>query len=301
MSKTMISIIMITYNHEKYIHGALMSAIAQQNESCGIEILIVDDGSSDRTVNIIQEVQSKFPEIVFPTFKEHAGVTAINKNLNEQIRKARGNYIGFLAGDDEYYPDRFASQLNIFEEDSDVMLIYSMGNNFNDDGVMGACQGDDMIGVLEKQNVGSLYDYIINNVPSIFVQGALIKKDLVSAAEFDEEVIADDWALNIRMLMQLRERKKRYRFIKEVTFLRRLHNSNTSYNVDHQIPRMIQIVEKYSPKEIRRYFIGKIYINNMKNALIQYNIFYSMRFFILSFVGFPKNIAYFISKVLEKI
>lgn len=97
----MVSVIVLTYNHKAYISQALDS-ILMQDVNFPIEILVGDDGSTDGTSEIIREYAYKYPNILFPFFREHnMGAT---KNLRDLLEKAKGKYISSCEGDD-YWTD----------------------------------------------------------------------------------------------------------------------------------------------------------------------------------------------------
>jgi len=92
-----LSIVMITYNHEKYIRQALDS-ILMQNVDFAFEILIGDDCSTDQTAEIIGEYQQRFPHIIKAILRsENIGAT---KNLYDLFLKCTGDYIATCDGDD---------------------------------------------------------------------------------------------------------------------------------------------------------------------------------------------------------
>ena len=68
MSKVMVSISCITYNHEKYISDAIESFLMQKT-NFDFEILIHDDASTDRTAEIIREYEKKYPDKIRPIYQ----------------------------------------------------------------------------------------------------------------------------------------------------------------------------------------------------------------------------------------
>lgn len=100
MEDIVLSILMVTYNHEKYIEDAILS-IVQQNTQYSFELIIGDDASSDATAQIINKYTKKYSQIVHSVLrKENIGAT---KNSYSILRHARGKYIAFCDGDDVWY------------------------------------------------------------------------------------------------------------------------------------------------------------------------------------------------------
>lgn len=95
--KPLVSVIMLTYNHDKYIKTALDSII-YQNVNFEYEIIVADDLSTDNTRKIIDTYVDKYPKKIIPLYrKENLGAPL---NFYDALMKCRGNYIAFLEGDD---------------------------------------------------------------------------------------------------------------------------------------------------------------------------------------------------------
>ncbi|MDO9145891.1 MULTISPECIES: glycosyltransferase [Comamonadaceae] len=93
----LVSVVVITYQHEKYIRQCLDS-ILMQNINFSIEIIIGDDCSTDQTTEIIKEYQQRVPHIIKPTLRSvNVGAT---KNQYDCFLKCTGKYIAILDGDD---------------------------------------------------------------------------------------------------------------------------------------------------------------------------------------------------------
>lgn len=92
-----ISVLVITYYHERYIRKALDSILAQQTQ-LRYEILVGDDASQDKTPAIIREYAERYPDVIKPILRtENVGATRNGQTLKE---KAKGRYIATLEGDD---------------------------------------------------------------------------------------------------------------------------------------------------------------------------------------------------------
>ena len=92
-----VSIVMPMYNQEKYIAECLNSALGQSLKE--IEIIVVNDGSTDRSLEIVQKAAKKDPRVIVID-KENGGYGAA---MNAGFAKASGEYIGILETDD-YVP-----------------------------------------------------------------------------------------------------------------------------------------------------------------------------------------------------
>ena len=105
----MVSVIVLTYNHEKYIKQALDS-ILEQKVDFKYEILIGDDASTDSTSDIVREYAANYPDVVCAYVREK-NIGATN-NLYDLLCRAQGNYIACCEGDD-FWTDPSKLQVQI--------------------------------------------------------------------------------------------------------------------------------------------------------------------------------------------
>lgn len=108
-----ISVIVLSYYHEKYIAQALDSILMQET-SLRYEVLVGDDASGDRTPEIIQEYAAKYPDIIKPVLREEN--VGANYNSWDLIRRTKGKYIATLEGDDFWLdPHKLQKQFDFLE------------------------------------------------------------------------------------------------------------------------------------------------------------------------------------------
>ena len=97
MRKVLISVVIPIYNCEKYLHNCLVTVVNQTLKD--IEIILVNDGSSDGSQNIIDQYSRADSRIIAVEFKENLGVSAAR---NRALDMANGDYIIFLDADDSW-------------------------------------------------------------------------------------------------------------------------------------------------------------------------------------------------------
>jgi glycosyltransferase involved in cell wall biosynthesis len=109
----MVSVAIITYNHERFIASAIESAIEQvQVANMPMEIVISDDCSTDGTAAIVREYQSKHPSLIRANLRTvNVGV---NRNFRETLESCKGEFIALLEGDD-CWTDKQKLELQIAE------------------------------------------------------------------------------------------------------------------------------------------------------------------------------------------
>lgn len=96
----LISVVIVAYNYAAVLPRALDSVLDQWAED--IELLVVNDGSRDHTVQVLQEYTERFPDTIHIIHQENAGPAAAR---NHGIRIARGRYVLLLDADDELLPE----------------------------------------------------------------------------------------------------------------------------------------------------------------------------------------------------
>ncbi len=127
MKETMVSVIIPTYNRAGYLVEAIESVLSQSYNN--IEIIIIDDGSSDDT----QEKLKPYRDKIQYTYIENGG-PARARNIGMQL--ARGEFIAFLDSDDLYYPYKIEIQAGFLDKHKDVAMICSELSAFNHTGIL---------------------------------------------------------------------------------------------------------------------------------------------------------------------
>ena len=109
-----VSFVIPCYNHEKLIGLAIESALKQSVKP--LEVIVVDDGSSDGSVDVIR----RYGEAVILVSQPNRGRVIAR---SEGVRKARGKWIALLDGDDEAFPDRLEKQLAAVDTWPEAVII----------------------------------------------------------------------------------------------------------------------------------------------------------------------------------
>lgn len=105
-----VSVIIPVYNSGKYIDKTIDSVLNQSYEQ--IEIVLVDDCSSDNSKQIIENYTKKYTNIIFQQLEENSGAAIAR---NKAIELANGRYIAFLDSDDLWYPSKVERQLELMK------------------------------------------------------------------------------------------------------------------------------------------------------------------------------------------
>lgn len=111
MSDVTVSVVMPAYNAERYIETAIRSVKAQTFTDW--ELIIIDDGSKDSSVEIIERLAEEDSRIKFFRNDENMGVA---KTRNRGMKLSCGKYVAFLDSDDIWYPNKLDAQLTRMKE-----------------------------------------------------------------------------------------------------------------------------------------------------------------------------------------
>jgi len=129
-----VSVIITVYNCEELIHYAVMSIVNQTYKN--IEIIIVNDGSTDNTLEILESLKNEFPNIKLYSIKNSGTYIARNVGLTYTT----GDFITFHDADDWGHPQRIYEHLKIHEENSDCSATVSKLVRITSDGFFHAKQ-----------------------------------------------------------------------------------------------------------------------------------------------------------------
>lgn len=134
MREVVLSVIMTTYNHERYIAEAIESVLRQQT-SFGVEIVVGEDCSTDRTMAIVRDYERIYPDCIrIITSEENVGW---RKNYRRTIAAARGKYIALLDGDDYFiHRKKLQMQVELLDENPDVGMCYTRSERRDEEGGM---------------------------------------------------------------------------------------------------------------------------------------------------------------------
>lgn len=113
----LVSVVMATYNDEKFIEDSILSVLKQ--DFSNFEFIIINDGSTDKTPNIITKLAKNDARIVVINQKNQGLI----KSLNNGLALAKGKYIARIDGDDQWLPHKLATQVRLMQENPNIVLI----------------------------------------------------------------------------------------------------------------------------------------------------------------------------------
>lgn len=247
-----ISIIMAVYNGASYIEDALCSILGQSFDD--FELIVMDDGSSDDTVEIIQEYMDQRIHL----YRCRHDYIA---SLNLGISVAKGDYIVRMDADDKMFPNRLTEQYRFMEEHPDIAVCGSWGRTF------GAI--DEWVRTPEHNvdiQIGLLYHNVLIH-PSVIIRRQSVENFMRTKNKhelYDRDYIyAEDYKLWVEMALF----GFRFANLPKVLLLYRRSDSQVTSIFLDQVMRKAADVQLYYVEALVRELpddVSSWYIQNME-------------------------------------
>lgn len=228
----LVSIITPAYNSDKFIGETIESVINQTYKNW--EMIIVDDGSTDKTCDIVKKYCKRDIRVQY-FWQKNSGRPAVPRNV--AIRRAKGKYIAFLDSDDLWVSEKLAKQVEYMEKHPDLALVYGLAK----------CVGNPLFEgrlVVRPKRIYSHHAFeelFIYN--SIVCMTAMVRaSSLQRVGLFNEDlnfVSAEDWDLWLRFAHDYK-----IGFIPEVLGFYRAHTQGISKDETKYL-KALNVIEKY--------------------------------------------------------
>lgn len=190
----LISVIIPAYNAEKFIAKTLLSVLSQTYQN--IEILVINDGSTDTTAEIVTSFAQKDSRVILLQ-QSNAGVAAAR---NLAIQKSRGEYIAPIDADDIWYPQNLEKQVeSLIKSEPSVGVVYSWSLDINEkDLLTGGFYNSTIEGQVYKALV---YKYFIGNASSSLIRRICFEKVGGYNCQLKAQNAqgCEDWELHLRI------------------------------------------------------------------------------------------------------
>jgi glycosyltransferase involved in cell wall biosynthesis len=226
----LVSVIVPVYNREYLVGKTLDSILCQSYPQ--IEIVAVNDGSSDGSLRVLSEYALRFPDRIIVIDQQNSGQV---KARNNGIAASRGEYVAFLDSDDTWERDKLTLQIPLFKDN--VGLVYSGINEVDPEGRITAT-------VLPEPSMrGDIYRHLL--VGNRMTGGSVVvtRKALDTVGNFDESFrAAENWDLWIRI-----SREYGVEFVNQplVNYLK--HPGNMSQDGSRMSQSTWDILQKHLP------------------------------------------------------
>lgn len=228
-NQPLVTVITPSYNHAKYIEEAIQSIVNQTYKN--IEYFIVDDGSTDGTHELFDELKKKYPNFTFEKNVENRG----HIRFSETVDKSKGKYICWLSSDDWFLPEKIEKQVELFERLSDDYgVVYSGGLRY----FMDTQEYHE-----PKTNKSMKRGYILKELLTepffIYPITPMIKRDCFNYYRFSEKYKAEGEAIFFKIAMRYK-----FDYIDEPLVVMRDHSGNIGKDIKQMLKDNISYREE---------------------------------------------------------
>jgi glycosyltransferase involved in cell wall biosynthesis len=262
MSNPLVSIVIPSYNSSGFLRETLNSLLEQTYTP--IEIILVDDGSTDNTPEVVKPYISKGVKYIY---KKNGGVSSA-RNLG--FERSTGNYICFMDADDWFYPDNIALKVRALENLPETALVHA-AVEITDNRLIPT-------GQIMKGKSGNILIHLLNFSPPAIPcpSNALIRRSvLIDVGLFDEALSTSaDFDLWLRIA-------KSYKVlaIDDIGIKYRIHGAGMFSDLHLQLQDMEVIFNKHSdiiPSNKNSLLKKRFYASVWKSALkkLEISIFF---------------------------
>lgn len=256
----LISVIMPSYNHGKFIEKAINSVLSQTFDD--FELIIIDDASNDNSREVIVELAEKDKRIRVVFHNKNLGIA---KTFNEGIEMACGKYIAFIASDDKWKSDKLQKQVEILMKDENL-AVWAEGLVIDEKDEI---TGEIFTSWIKAENMKKS-GYILEELLQrnfIFGSSFIIKRTNLASIRFNEKLkFLNDWEFYVDIA-----KNYKYYFIPLPLAFYRIHGKNVTFSNrkkwnEERVKVRLNFLNKYK-KDISTktraqlyYGIGRYYI-----------------------------------------
>lgn len=302
----LVSVIIPTHNRAELVSKAVESALGQTYKN--IEIIVVSDGSTDNTDDVLEEITKKNENVKYISYHPNKGG---NVARNTGIKNAMGKYVAFLDDDDVWLPKKLEKQVLVAESDEKIGIVCSGSVTIDED----TGKTSEAIPEVEYESAKRiLFNNDIGTTSTVLVRKSILDE----CNGFDEELVArQDYDLWIRMCQI-----SNVAVVEEC--LVEYHVSNSNNQISKSTNKYIQatdmLIKKYDyllsklSDEERKQIISEMYFviarkavkNNQRKLAREYIVkaqkiqltFMSIAYWFGTF--FPADFANIVRKILMK-
>lgn len=184
----MVSVICITYNHEKYIRQCLEGCVSQKTDF-SFEILVHDDASTDGTATVIQEFEKKYPDLIRPIYQtenQYSKKVSIKREFIMPL--VRGRYVALCEGDDFWTDEnKLQRQVDAMEGNSECcMCVHKVAEVFENGALNGTWFPNFQLdtGIISSRDFLAMGQYYSFHTSSFFFRTEHYREYIMDPPEF---------------------------------------------------------------------------------------------------------------------
>lgn len=263
----MISVIIPTYNREKYISETIYSVLNQSYKA--LEVLIIDDGSTDNTQKIVETIAAEDSRVKY-IYQINAERSAAR---NKGIKIAQGEFIAFLDSDDLWSPTKLEKQIKLFNDNLSLVMVVTWWDMF-----------DNTATTLRKIELPAIQDINSGNFHKLMVVAnrigsatPLIRKDIILQQSLFRDICPfEDWEFWTRISMQ-----GAVGLVPEILARHRIHPGNTEKAITpHDYVKVLKVIRNNLTQEKWNSVLGDARKSFYNRIIKKYPKLLSIRFFI---------------------
>jgi alpha-1,3-rhamnosyltransferase len=232
-SRARVSVFVPSYNHAQYVEACLRSVFAQSRPPD--HLLIIDDGSKDESVRIIERVLADCPFPAEFVARPNRGLSA---TLNECLQRTNGEYVAYLGSDDVWHPDRVKGGVAALDADPESVMAY------------GECLFIDGRGRVTQSTIATGYHVADVGLEQLLRFQSIplsptvtYRRAAVEQFGWNESSCMEDYELYL-----LLSSTGRFAYVRSPLGSWRLHDSNTSRDLEVMLEEALRTQQRVAPR-----------------------------------------------------
>ncbi|WP_240990468.1 glycosyltransferase family 2 protein [Psychrobacter submarinus] len=256
-NQPLVSVVIPCYNHEKFVKDSIKSVIAQTYEN--IELIVIDDGSSDNSVSKIKEIieicGQRFVRFEF----RHRTNRGLSDTLNEALEWSRGEYFSALASDDQIFSNKTSLQVNYLEVHRNYSAVFG--------GVQLIDENNKKLEQVVSKARSYNFDDIIMHKHSLLAPTQMIRMNSIrKTGGYNPNVFIEDWY----MWLLLSKEADVYNMNEVVAFYRK-HDSNISKDFRKMNSGRLEVLSFFPDSSLYNEAVNNIKWHNTYQELMYLN------------------------------
>ena len=259
MGSEKISIIIPVYNTEKYVEKAVRSVMGQTYQN--LEIICVNDGSTDGSAEILYMLQKEDPRIIIVE-KENGG---LGDARNCGLARATSEWIGFLDSDDTIQPDTYEKISKAFQSDPDI-IIFGV-RVVREDGRAVSSANDEKYYTVHFSGEIQVSDYVIKHT-DVSVANKLFRKSVLEKLDIHfEKIYYEDFPFTLQYFFSVRKayyfKDKLYNYLRHSGSIMAETFNSTPRAIDHlrAADYLYSFLEKHANPASHGQLLSRLFTN----------------------------------------
>lgn len=237
MKNQVVSIVTPCYNGESYIERFFESILKQSYQN--IEVVFINDGSTDRTEEIVNNYIKKFSQRKIPLVYKYQRNMGQASALNNGLKDCKGEFILWMDSDDAISSDYIRNCLLYFDEHPGCMYVYGKSEWIQE-------SDGKVIRIAEKMKDNSNFFEDIIYVKNVFFPGYMVRSTALDKTLHNREIYTGKGGQNAQLLLPLSWKYGRPEYVDNAVYYYYVRENSHS----HSLKSSVQIIEQLHNYEI---------------------------------------------------